>query len=243
MLTIDFDRLGVRPGDKAIDIGSGNGRHAFELYRRGLDVTALDQNAEDMTAAAEMFAAMRLEGQAPAAATARAEVGDALALPFPDASFDVVIISEVLEHIHDDELAISEAARILKPGGVAAVTVPRWLPEKLCWALSDAYHEVEGGHIRIYRADELAAKLTRAGLSVDHRDHAHALHVPYWWLKCAVGVDNDQHPLVRAYHRLLVWDMMKAPLATRALDRALNPLIGKSVALYLTKAEVTVASP
>ncbi|MFI5427919.1 hypothetical protein [Aeromicrobium sp. UC242_57] len=38
-----------------------------------------------------------------------------------------------------------------------------------------------------------------------HRDHAHALHSPYWWLKCAVGVNREQHPLVRAYHRPLVW--------------------------------------
>ncbi len=243
MLTFDFDRLGVRPGDRAIDIGSGNGRHAYELLRRGADVTAFDQNADDMAEVETMFAALRAEGDVPEGAAARVEVGDALALPFPDESFDIVVLSEILEHIPEDERAIAEAVRILKPGGVAAVSVPRWLPEKLCWALSDAYHEVEGGHVRIYRADDLAAKLTRAGLTVTHRDHAHALHVPFWWIKCAVGVDNTDHPLVRGYHRLLVWDMMSAPPLTRLLDRALNPLIGKSVALYLEKAEVTVAAP
>ena len=68
-----------------------------------------------------------------------------------------------------------------------------------------------------------------------HRHHAHALHSPYWWLKCAVGVDRDQHPLVRGYHRLLVWDMMKAPRTTRLAERALDPVIGKSVALYFAK--------
>jgi hypothetical protein len=65
--------------------------------------------------------------------------------------------------------------------------------------------------------------------------HAHGLHSPYWWLKCAVGVGNDNHPLARAYHRLLVWDIMKSPAATRLAERALNPLIGKSLVLYAAK--------
>ena len=115
--------------------------------------------------------------------------------------------------------------------------MPRWLPEKVCWALSDAYHEVEGGHVRIYTGDELVAKLVGAGLVYEGRDHAHGLHSPYWWIKCAVGVDRDQHPLVKAYHRVLVWDIMKKPLATRLAERALNPLIGKSLVLYLRKPE------
>ncbi|WP_241385660.1 class I SAM-dependent methyltransferase [Rhodococcus sp. CH91] len=235
MLTVDFDRLGVVPGIRALDIGAGAGRHSFELYRRGADVVAFDQNADDMKAVADMFVAMELEGEAPEGAVARAEVGDALALPYDDASFDLVLISEVLEHVPEDERAIAELVRVLKPGGVAAVTVPRWLPEKICWALSDAYHEVEGGHIRIYKADELASKLTAAGLVVSGTDHAHALHAPYWWLKCAVGVDNENNPLTKAYHRLLVWDMMNAPWLTRTAERVLDPVIGKSVVFYLRK--------
>ncbi len=70
-----------------------------------------------------------------------------------------------------------------------------------------------------------------------HSAHAHALHAPYWWLKCLVGVSQD-HWAVTAYHRLLVWDMMKAPRLTRSAESALDPLIGKSVALYFTKPAV-----
>ena len=65
--------------------------------------------------------------------------------------------------------------------------------------------------------------------------HAHALHAPYWWLKCAVGVDKGEHPLVKGYHRMLVWDMMRAPRVTRLAERLLNPLIGKSLVVYLRK--------
>jgi hypothetical protein len=54
-------------------------------------------------------------------------------------------------------------------------------------------------------------------------------------LKCAVGVDNDTNPLVKAYHRLLVWDIMKRPRTTRVAERLLDPVIGKSLVLYFRK--------
>jgi SAM-dependent methyltransferase len=146
-----------------------------------------------------------------------------------------VIAAEVLEHIPADQAALRELARVLRPGGVAAVTVPAWLPERICWRLSDDYHNVPGGHVRIFTRAELEAKMARAGLAVSGHHHAHALHAPYWWLKCAVGVHDDDHPLARAYHRLLVWEIMKNPPVMRLAGRALNPLIGKSIVIYAAK--------
>jgi SAM-dependent methyltransferase len=239
MLTVDFDRLGLRGGDRVLDMGCGAGRHAFEMYRRGGDVVAFDQDGDELAGVLDLFGAMRDAGEVPDGAEADIKEGDALSLPFADGEFDRVVAAEVLEHIPDDTAAIAELARVLRPGGTMAVTVPRWLPEKVCWVLSDAYHEVEGGHVRIYTGGELVRKLESAGLVHEGRDHVHALHAPYWWLKCAVGVTNDDHPAVKAYHRLLVWDIMKKPLATRLADRALNPLIGKSLVLYLRKPETT----
>ena len=237
MLTVDFDRLGLGRGDRVLDMGCGAGRHAFEMYRRGGDVIAFDQDGDELAAVLDLFGAMRDAGEVPDGAEADIKQGDALSLPFVDGEFDRVVAAEVLEHIPDDTTAIAELARVLRPGGTMAVTVPRWLPEKVCWALSDAYHEVEGGHIRIYTAPVVRTRLASVGLVPGGSHHAHALHAPYWWLKCAVGVTNDDHPAVKAYHRLLVWDIMKKPLATRLVERALNPLIGKSLVLYLRKPE------
>lgn len=199
---------------------------------------AFDMDADELSKVDDMFAAMREAGEVPEGAEADVKQGDALQMPFADGQFDRVVAAEVLEHIGDDESAIAELARVTRPGGTVAVTVPRWLPEKICWMLSDAYHEVEGGHVRIYTDRELICKLKKAGLRYEGKDYAHGLHSPYWWLKCAVGVDNDKFPLVKAYHQLLVWDIMRTPrisVVTRLAERALNPLIGKSLVLYFRK--------
>jgi SAM-dependent methyltransferase len=235
MLTVDYDRLDVHAGMHVADLGCGAGRHSFEAFRRGAHVVAVDRDPDALAQTAQWLTAMAEAGQAPHGATARVVRGDVLSLPFPDASFDRVIISEVLEHIPADTRAIAEVARVLRPGGLAAVTVPRYGPERVCWALSRQYHEVPGGHVRIYRADQLEHRLARAGLVSYGRGHAHALHAPYWWLKCALGVERDP-AVVRAYHRLLVWDLTAHPPVTRAAERVLNPVLGKSFVTYVRKA-------
>jgi SAM-dependent methyltransferase len=237
MLTVDFDRLGLAAGERVLDMGCGSGRHAFEAYRRGADVIAFDRDADELAAVSDLFAEMRKAGEVPPGAQADVKQGDALGLPFADAEFDRVVAAEVLEHIPDDHAAVAELGRVLRPGGTMAVTVPRWLPERLCWALSKEYHEVDGGHVRIYTRSGLTATLERAGLHATGHTHVHGLHAPYWWLKCAVGVHHDTHALVRAYHRFLVWDIVGRPRLTRALERVLDPLVGKSLVLYLHKPE------
>ena len=87
-----------------------------------------------------------------------------MVLPFADGAFDRVIAAEVLEHIPDDNRAMAELARVLRPGGTMAVTVPRFGPELVNWALSDEYHDIPGGHVRIYRRSLLIDRLRRAGL-------------------------------------------------------------------------------
>ena len=238
MLTIDFDRLGVLPGQSVLDLGCGAGRHTFESLRRGADVVALDQNAEDLRGIEVMVAAMVDAGEVMAPAGPVTLRADALALPFPDDSFDRVIASEILEHIPEDSSAIAEIFRVLRPGGLVAVSVPRRWPEQICWALSDAYHEVDGGHVRIYHGDRLLAALEAAGLQPLGSHHAHALHSPYWWLRCACGVQRE-NALTHGYHRLLVWDLTRRPWLTRTAERLLNPVLGKSLVLYLRKPDAT----
>lgn len=247
MLTVDFDRLGLRAGDRVLDMGCGGGRHAFEMYRRGADVIAFDQDADELAGVREIFAGMRDNGEVPAGAEADVKEGDALNLPFANGEFDRIVAAEVLEHIWDDVDAIKELVRVLRPGGTLAISVPRWLPEVVNWKLSDDYHNAPGGHIRIYTDHELIDKVTKAGrpndgqpgdaMIFEGKDYAHGLHAPYWWIKCAVGVNNDEHPLAKAYHKLLVWEIMKQPKALQVASKVLDPIIGKSLVLYFRKPE------
>ncbi len=197
---------------------------------------ALDLNAEDLTGVGgDVRRRCATRARRRRRRVAVAVRANAHHLPFPDGFFDLVIASEILEHIPDDRTAIAEAVRVLRPGGRLAVTVPRWWPERICWALSDAYHEVEGGHVRIYRRRELLARLREAAVVPVGSHHAHALHSPYWWLKCLFGTDNERALPVRLYHRMLVHDIMRGPWWTRKTERLLNPVAGKSLVIYLEK--------
>ncbi len=242
MLSVDYSRLGLQPGERLLDLGCGAGRHAYEGLRRGGRVVAVDSDPAELlgvrAVAASMVGGVVGSGQAgdgDGGSSVGSVAGDATRLPFREGAFDRVIAAEVLEHVPADQLAMAELARVLRPGGTLAVTVPRFGPEVVNWALSDTYHQVEGGHVRIYRRSALLARLRRAGLDLRASHHAHALHSPYWWLRCAVGVQREDHLLVRAYHRLLVWDMTVAPPLTRVTERLLNPILGKSLVLYLVK--------
>lgn len=232
MLTVDFDRLALVHGERLLDLGAGGGRHAFEAMRRGARVTALDYSAANLKDVSAVAGAMLEAGEADVAQWAGVVNGDALDLPFPNDSFDRVIVSEVLEHIWNDERVLQEIARILRPGGRVAATVPTRWPERVSWAINWRYHDTPGGHVRIYRQHELELKIERAGFYLRGSHHAHAFHSPYWWLKCAYGLDNTEAAPVKRYHDFLCMCIEQNPAWTRNLERALNPVLGKSVVLY-----------
>jgi SAM-dependent methyltransferase len=235
MITVDFDKLPVKEGDRILDIGCGPGRHTCAASRLK-DVLVI---GSDVSFDEAVQARNRLEEQEKLGLNGggiwATLVSDITGLPFPDGFFHLVICAEVLEHIPDQEKAVGEIIRVLRPYGNLVVSVPRYLPERICWALSKSYHQVPKGHIRIYKKKELIYLLEDSGSRLWASHFAHSLHTPYWWLKCLVGPDRQDSALVNLYHRFLVWDIMKKPRLTRFLDRLLNPLLGKSIVLYLRK--------
>ena len=245
MLTADYDRLGLRSGDLVLDLGCGFGRHAYEALRRGASVVACDLGVDELRQVRAVAGVMHDAGQVgPTDAGVGTVVletanGDARRLPFADGAFDRVIASEVMEHIDDDDTAMAELTRVLRPGGTIAVTVPSLFPEKVCWSLSEDYYapKAAGGHVRIYRRQQIVAMLRAAGMVPTGHHRVHALHSPYWWLRCLVGPNQPiaDSRLVTLYHRLLSWDIEKAPRLTRWTERALNPVLGKSLVVYATK--------
>ena len=230
METVEFDRLPLGPGTRVLDVGCGDGRHAVAAARDAGEVVGVDLDPERLATAREDYDTY-------ADGTPGTFLrGDALSLPVADDAFDVVVCSEVLEHIPDHEAAIAELRRVCRPGGVLAVSVPREGPERVCWLLSMEYHQVEGGHVRIFDREELREAVEAQGFRHLGGHFAHALHAPYWWLKCLWwdrADDPDEQPLpLRAYERFLEWDVLNDPRPVRVLEDTLDPLLGKSVVLY-----------
>lgn len=227
LLTVDLERLRVRSGERLLDAGCGEGRHCFGALERGAHVVGLDLDRRSLQAAR---GALRARGDALGRLAAVVQ-GDAFHLPFADASFDKVICSEVMEHVHDYTGAARELARVIRPGGLAAITIPTATSEHLYLRVGDDYFESPGGHIRIFRPRQLAQGLARAGFATTGVGFAHALHTPYWVLRSVAGLPRaDQSALVRGYRLFLI--RATASRAMAWLENALNYFCPKSVILY-----------
>ena len=144
-------------------MGCGAGRHAFEMYRRGADVIAFDQDADELAEVRELFVAMREAGEVPEGADADVKEGDALRCPSPTASSTGSSPPRCSSTSPPTSTRSRSWSGSLRPGGTLAISVPRWLPEVVNWKLSDDYHNAAGGHIRIYTDHELVDKVTKAG--------------------------------------------------------------------------------
>jgi SAM-dependent methyltransferase len=136
-------------------------------------------------------------------------LADCLALPLQDATVDAIASANVLEHVADDEGALREMCRVLRPGGLAAVVVPAGP------GLYDAYDE-HLGHERRYARRELARRGRRAGLDVLDDGYLGSLVFPPFWAT---------KKLTRRRHRALTPEQREA-LVGRQIDRTQGSRIG-----------------
>ncbi|MFH2058298.1 MAG: class I SAM-dependent methyltransferase [Pseudomonadota bacterium] len=235
MITIDFNRLALLPFDWVLDIGCGEGRHTIKAAQQEMmQCVGADFGFQTLVKTQQKIAFHKSLNDLNCKSIDLSCM-DVTCLPFRDGKFDCVICSEVLEHIPNDAQAIHELVRILKPGKILAISVPRFLPEKICWLLSDEYFNTDMGHIRIYKKPELIDEIESFGLKCFSSHYAHSIHTPFWWLKCLVGPSRTDSAAVNLFHKILVWDLMKQPRITSFVDRLFNPMLGKSLVLYFKK--------
>jgi SAM-dependent methyltransferase len=290
MLTIDFNRLGVRPGMRVLDAGCGQGRHSLEVLRRGAQAVALDLIPHDLKYTRYLLASMVRDGTAPFGAygavpsgahgtapsgaygTAPPMVhtadspfahallaaagepvptaappavpsapsylvlrGNTLRLPFPDASFDRVLCSEVLEHVADPAQAMAELVRVLRPGGLFAASVPTPFSERIFHFGSDEYFNSPGGHVRIFTARRLLAMLGEQGLKPADLHFEHAFHTIYWWVRCVFGLHDEGHPVIRHFKKVLT-HILFSPALCRA-ETVFDWVFPKSMVVYAVKGQ------
>jgi SAM-dependent methyltransferase len=239
LLTVDLERLDVRPGQLVLDAGCGEGRHCFGMLERGARVIGLDLDFASLRDASK-----RLRGRAAELGSlGEMNQGDAFRLPYRDATFDRVICSEVMEHVHDFKGAARELARVTKPGGKVAVTIPTTTSEHIYLRLGDDYFESPGGHIRIFSPRQLAEGLASVGLGTVGVGFAHGFHTPYWMLRSVMHLpDADDSRLVQLYRKFLI-QITGSKLMDGVEKRILNYICPKSLILYAEKPERRAAAP
>ena len=135
---------GLTPG-RAIDIGAAGGGNTRVLRERGWQAIALEYGADGAEVAHQR-----------GLATLRA---DATRLPLTDASLDLVVAFDLLEHLHDDDAAVAEVHRVLKPGGTYLVAVPA---DPRLWSS----HDEAVDHVRRYTREGLLDLLERGRFEV-----------------------------------------------------------------------------
>ncbi len=231
LLTVDLERLKVRKKDLVLDAGCGEGRHCFGVLERGADVVGLDLDFASLRAASG-----RLRDRASELGSVGAvNQGDAFHLPYRDNTFDRVICSEVMEHVHDYVGAARELARVTKPGGRLAITIPTTTSENLYLRLGDEYFESPGGHIRIFKPRQLALGLAKAGLGTEGVGFAHGFHTPYWVLRSIMNLPTaDDSLLVQGYRKFLI-QITGSPFMDSLEKTVLNRICPKSLILYAEK--------
>ena len=234
MQTIRFDKLDLREGSSVLDMGCGEGRHTIGLFiDKQVNAFGFDLSLDDLNIARSRLDDFPVQNVEESACVFG--VSNINQMPFNDGAYDSVICSEVLEHVPSPEESIKELIRVLKPGGILALSVPRFLPEWICWQLSEGYQQMPGGHVRIFKHSSLKLLAMNEGMSYKGFHWAHGLHSPYWWLQCLFWDNRDNSFLIKLYHKFLVWDLMKKPFITRVMEFILQPFIGKSLVMYFEK--------
>ena len=233
MLTFNLKKYNLKDDGLMLDVGCGEGRHIFGVMQDHplMKCIGIDMDKASLNKAEEGYEYFKSISNA----GAEFFIGSAYSLPFESDSFDLIVCSEVLEHLHEYNDAIKEIHRVLKPGGKFYASVPASWPEKICWHLSKEYQNQPGGHLRIFNQNNLVDEIEGEGFKFLSSERFHSIHSPYWWLRCFFWNSQDTNLLVKLYKKLLERHILKKPIILNQIDKLLNPILGKSFSMYFEK--------
>jgi SAM-dependent methyltransferase len=215
--------LAPSPADRVLDLGCGLGSFLAILRHQRVESIGLDLDLS------------RTARAAASAPGARLAVGDALRVPFADETFDGIVMGELLEHLREDGAALREARRLLRPGGVLAISVPHegypfwWDPvaRVLAWMGAPPlrrgpYVGIWHGHRRLYRPEPLARMVESSGFLVEAVEESTHRCLPF------------HHFLVYGLGRWLLEKGWLPALWHRSLDRSRS--VGASEMTWVLRA-------
>ena len=238
MLTVDFDRLGLREGDRLLDMGCGGGRHAFAAMRRGATVVALDYDAGELKEVRAVVGAMIEAGEIPEDAPGGDGQRRRAAPPVPR------------RHVRPHHRVRGARAPLGRPSGAIARAgagaaagrahrrhrADRAGPSGSAGRSTTLPRHPRRARAHLPPARARAAARSRPGCGCAGSHHAHALHSPYWWLKCAFGARQPGRVAGAQVPRLPhVPDRATAPVGWPRSTARSTRCIGKSLVVYTQK--------
>ncbi|MDO8639225.1 MAG: methyltransferase domain-containing protein [Candidatus Daviesbacteria bacterium] len=166
-----IQQLELKNGDKVLDLGCGSGYYSYLLSKMPikLNITGIDNHVNAIEDA------KRDVGEK----NAKFIIGNAEKLPFPENSFDKIVMSEIIEHVKDDIRVLKEARRVLKQGGILVLTTPNknypFLWDPVNWILEHFFNfHVKSGffagiwnqHLRLYKPEVIEKKLGKLDFKI-----------------------------------------------------------------------------
>ena len=222
----------IRSTDTVIDVGCGDGGHSYFCARQGAEVLFIDMDDAKLASTEEKVKA------SPAHAYS-AILSDCNPIPLPDASGDVIICAEVLEHVPDPLLIMKELARVAKPGAHLVVTVPDARSETLVGATAPDVAFQAPNHIRIFAEGELRKQLLSVGLDIQSEQNLGSywsMYMALSWLTAGVEesfpIDNV-HPIPDHWTRL--WKLLQDHPDGRLVTDAFNELLPRTTSIVARK--------
>lgn len=222
----------VTPDHTVIDVGCGDGALIHFCARQGAEVIFIDRNAGAL-------ARTRAKIEASPARAFRAIESDCDPIPLDDDSGDLVICTEVLEHVPDPRAFLRELIRVTRPGGQLLVTVPDSRSEQLVAATAPPQYFQEPNHIRVFEAGEFRRLVEEAGLEIESHRFVGCFESMYWplaWLTCepdsGLPLDNA-HPIPDHWTRL--WQEVQRHPQGHKIRNALNQLLPKAQSIVARK--------
>jgi ubiquinone/menaquinone biosynthesis C-methylase UbiE len=231
--SIDMDILGLSRGERILDVGCGTGRHVVEAARSKCFFVGVDFNRGELQTLRAIIYHQSIEGKMRGRGSP--VQADGAVLPFRDAVFDRVMATEVFEHVPDEHMMMRELARVLRPGGTIAVSVPDMRSEVIVWGIALSHRQRPGEHVRIFRHQQMVDLLQENGLKVYTRRYRQSMESLFWILALTSKKGTIRRKTAVALRRFLDRHTNANSRRLNQVENIGNYIIPKSAVFYARK--------
>ncbi len=201
---------------RLLDVGCGSGMFLLYMRALGWQVVGVDIDAQAVEACRQV-------GLTAYAGTLEEQ-------RFPEASFDAITMSHVIEHISDPLRLLQECYRILKPGGYLGIVTPNWESLGHKWFMANWYALEVPRHFVLFTLSSLQAALRQTGF---HINKAQTL-VDKWMAHCIYGLSTQYEKFGRAEGPVSPLKMRLFELVEKSLH-SLSPKVGEELLIVAQK--------